>query len=152
MLILTYHDSQMFQSCQHVLFRVEHFLCRFPDISMRFFWEHSGMFWRANVNLQLIPSVMGGSDRLTEQTVLRLVRKRDELVARGAFLQRRSDKRKRAGSPPLWTTHLSEDLQTWRRTRRHEHKHLHRCQRYSTLRRHMRHNHSSTAHSWPNNF
>lgn len=123
MLILTDNDSQMFQSCQHVLFRVQHFLCRFPDISMRFFWEHSEMFWRANVNLQLIPSVMGGPDRLTEQTALWLARKRDELGARGAFLQRRSDKRKRAGRQPssvnytpLWrSANMAEDA-TWTNT------------------------------------
>ncbi len=50
----------MFQSCQHVLLGVQHFLCRFPDISMSFFREHSEMFWRANDNLPLIPSNMDG--------------------------------------------------------------------------------------------
>lgn len=121
MLFLTNNDSQVFQSRQHVLFRVQHFLCRFLDISMRFFREHPEMFWRANVNLQLIPPVMDGSDRFTERKVLWVVRKRYELVARGAFLQRRSDKRKTAASPPLnytplWRSkNMAEDA-TWENT------------------------------------
>ncbi len=64
MLFLTDNDSQMFQSCQHVFLGVQHFLCRFPDISMRFFREHSEMFWRANDNLPLIPSTWRGLSNL----------------------------------------------------------------------------------------
>lgn len=134
----------MFQSCQHVFLGVQHFLCRFPDISMRFFREHSEMFWRANDNLPLIPSNMEGVVKFTARKVLWVVRKLEEIEARRAFLQRRSDKRKEQPALlcvcVLWTTHLSEDLKTWRRTR-HE-KHLNRDQSHSTLRRHLKHYHT----------
>lgn len=103
----------MFQSCQHVLLGVQHFLCRFPDISMSLFREHSEMFWRANDNLPLIPSNMDGVITFTARKVLWVGRKRE---VRRAFLERRSDKRKE--QPALlcvcvwWTTHLS--LKIWK--------------------------------------
>lgn len=100
----------MFQSCQHVFLGVQDFLCRFPDISMRFFREHSEMFWRANDNLPLIPSYMEGVVKFTARKQLWVVRKREELVVRRAFLQRRSDKRKEQAA--LLCVYVSCELHT----------------------------------------
>jgi len=110
MLFLTNNDSKMFQSCQHVFLGVQDFLCRFPDISMRFFREHSEMFWRANDNLPLIPSYMEGVVKFTARKQLWVVRKREELVVRRAFLQRRSDKRKEQAA--LLCVYMSCELHT----------------------------------------
>ncbi len=144
MLFLTNNDSQMFQSCQHVLLGVQHFLCRFPDISMSFFREHSEMFWRANDNLPLIPSNMDGVIKCT----LRLERcyGLEGNVRWGVHFCRRGQTKEKSSQPSSVCvsselhTPLSEDLKTWRRTR-HE-KQLNRAQSHSTLRRHLKHYHT----------